>query len=407
MNLMRTFLPRRCAVALVAVVVGLVLSGCGVLKNGAYDLPLPGGPDAGSNPKTVTVHFTSVDGLVPKSMVKVGNVAVGEVEDITVDQRDWTATVKCKIRNDVTLPQNAVAQVRRSSLLGEWFVELSAPSEGASAQPIADGTSIPLARTGQTAPVEEILGALSLLLSDGGVPQLNTIVRELNTAFAGRSGRLRTLLAQLKTFTGRLDQNKGSIVTALDSLDHLSKTLNNNRAAIAQALDELPGGVKVLAEQRTQLVTLVKSLGQLSTVATHVVESSKAGTVADLRALQPILSKLAAAGADLPNALQIMLTFPFTPGTAGAVRGDFVNLNTKIDLDASDLLTALLRGGLSTLTNLVPNPSSILGRTSTKHAPTAAPRSVQPSAPSSPAPSTTTTSGLSGLLGLLGLGGAS
>lgn len=395
---------RRMAVLAASAVSVAVLSGCGLLKDGAYDLPLPGGPDAGSNPKIITVHFDSVDGLVPKSMVKVGNIAVGEVEQISVDQRNWTVTVVCKIRSDVALPANATAQARRSSLLGEWFVELSPPARGASPAALGNGASIPMARTQETAPVEEVLGALSLLLSDGGVPQLNTIVRELNTAFAGRSGQIRSLLTTLNTFTGQLDGHKGDIVSALKELNRLSGTLNDNRTKIAAAIDELPAGVKVLAEQRGQIVTLVRSLGRLSDVAVHVVEKSRANTAADLRALQPVLANLAAAGSNLPHALQIALSYPFTPAATAAVRGDFANLATAVDLNAADLIRAMVRGGASSVTGLLPNPTAILG------SPGRVPRASGPAPTTAPSPIAAPTpkpagKGLTGLLGLLGLGG--
>jgi phospholipid/cholesterol/gamma-HCH transport system substrate-binding protein len=393
---------RTVATALLAVGLVVAGSGCSVLKNGAYDLPLPGGPDAGSNPRTITVKFDSVDGLVPKSMVKVGNIAVGVVQSIDVDQKSWTAVVKCKIRNDVDLPANAVAQVRRSSLLGEWFVELSPPAAHADAAQLADGATIGLDRTAQTAPVEEVLGALSLLLTNGGVPQLNTIVRELNAAFDGRGPQFRSLLTQLDVFVAQLDDNRGDIVRAIDALAKLSGTLRTNRTEIAKALDELPAGVQVLADQRQQLVTMLTSLDRLSTVATRVVRSSSANTVADLRALVPTLSKLAEAGTDLPNALQIMLNFPFTAGTQGAIKGDFVNLDARIDLDGTTLLNTLLRAVGGPGAGLVTDPSTIIGGTPGTTAPKPAPTGPSPSANPTP---TDGGNGLGELLGLLGLGG--
>lgn len=406
-------------VTLLAAILALVCSGCGVLQNGAYDLPLPGGPDAGKNPRTITVHFASVDGLVPKSMVKLGNVAVGEVEHIDVDPDDWTATVTARVRNDVDLPSNATAQVRRSSLLGEWFVELTPPPTAAGGQ-LPDGGTIPIARTTETAPVEQVLGALSLLLSDGGVPQLDTIVKELNNAFRGRSPQLRALLTDLNRFTGDLDAHKDDIVTALRSMGRLSRTLADNKEKIASALDELPAGVKVLAQQRRQLVTMLSSLDHLSDVAVDVVDRSRADTVADLRALQPTLDKLADAGTDLPGALKILLTFPFTPGVMDSIQGDFVNLHANTDLDLGTLLETVLRGAPD-LPIMLPDPASILlggaasgtSGTGKKHAAGDAGGST-PSAESSADPSpggagdgdpgAGSTSGLGGLLGLL-LGG--
>jgi phospholipid/cholesterol/gamma-HCH transport system substrate-binding protein len=398
----------RNAVAAALLSAGLVVAtaGCSVLENGAYDLPLPGGPDAGSNPRTITVKFDSVDGLVPKSMVKVGNIAVGVVESIDVDQTNWTAVVKCKIRNDVDLPANAEAQVRRSSLLGEWFVELSPPASKPDAAQLADGATIGLSRTAQTAPVEEVLGALSLLLTNGGVPQLNTIVEELNAAFDGRGPQFKALLHRLDTFVTELDDHKGDIVQAVDSLEKFSRTLAANKADIAKALDELPAGVQVLADQRRQLVTMLGSLDRLSDVAVRVVRESSANTIADLQALAPTLTKLADAGQNLPNALRIMLTFPFTSGTLDAIKGDFVNLDARVSLDGLTQLETLFRGlGGGTLTEMAGDPTAILGGSKP---------GAEPAKPGTPAPQTPGSAptpsgnGLQNLLsGLLGLGGRS
>ena len=54
-------------------------------------------------------------------------------------------------------------------------------------------------RTGQNPEVEEVLGALSLLLNGGGVGQLQTITRELNKTLHGREGDARSVLHQIRT----------------------------------------------------------------------------------------------------------------------------------------------------------------------------------------------------------------
>ena len=65
-------------------------------------------------------------------------------------------------------------------------LELSAPEQGAIADPLEDGETIPIERAGRNPEVEEVLGALSLLLNGGGVAQMKTIASELNLALEGR-----------------------------------------------------------------------------------------------------------------------------------------------------------------------------------------------------------------------------
>jgi len=95
----------------------LALTGC---EFSVYSLPLPGGADLGDHPYSVRVKFRDVLDLVPQSSVKVNDVTVGRVDEVTVD--GYTAEVTVLLRDDVELPDNAEAEIRQTSLLGEKFV---------------------------------------------------------------------------------------------------------------------------------------------------------------------------------------------------------------------------------------------------------------------------------------------
>ena len=123
--------------ALLLTMVGvLLLTGCDF---DVYQLPLPGGTDTGDRPMTVTVKFRDVLDLVPQSTVKVNDVSVGKVTDVTLDGA--VAEVTLELRNDVRLPDNAIAELRQTSLLGEKFVSLGAPETGASSNGSPTATS--------------------------------------------------------------------------------------------------------------------------------------------------------------------------------------------------------------------------------------------------------------------------
>jgi len=321
----------------VLAVIGLA-SGCGGLRGAA----LPGGADLGDHPYAVTIEFADVVDLVPQSLVKVDDVPVGAVSAIAVDPATWNARVTVDVNGDVTLPANATARVRTTSLLGEKFVELAAPPQGASGT-LAPNAVIPLARSGRAAEVEEVLGSLSMLLNGGGVAQIRTISIELNHALAGNEPQVRALLANLNTLVGELSGRRGEITRALDGINRLSATLAARRGEITTALDDLQPGFAELDRQRGQLVDMLRSLDRLSGVATHVVDAGRDDLLADLRSLRPTLAKLAAAGQDLPDSLQILGSYPFTDAAQKAVAGDYANLYLNVDLDLKDLLDNLER----------------------------------------------------------------
>ncbi len=335
-------------VALV-VVVGLAASGCGVLSGGLRNVELPGGAALGDDPYRVQIEFADVVDLVPQSLVRVGDVPVGTVEDIGVDPASWHAMVTVLVNRDVALPSNATAKVRTTSLLGEKFVELASPPQGSGS--LAQSGKIGLQDSGRAAEVEEVLGALSMLLNGGGVAQIRTISTELNKALSGREPQVRELLDNLNTLVGSLDRSKDDINRALDGLNRLSATLAERRPQIENALQNLSPGLRELESQRAQLVNMLRSLDRLSGVATNVINRSREDVLADLELLRPVLRNLADSGQNLPNSLQLLLTIPFTDAATDAVAGDYANLYVTADLDVGVILNNILASNQTPLAN--------------------------------------------------------
>jgi phospholipid/cholesterol/gamma-HCH transport system substrate-binding protein len=319
----------------------LLTSGCGVLSGGLRGVDLPGGADLGDAPYQVTVEFADVVDLVPQSLVKVADVPVGTVEQITVSP-EWTALVTVAVNGDIELPANAEARVRTTSLLGEKFVELMPPAEGATGT-LADGATIALDRSGRATEVEEVLGALSMLLNGGGVAQIRTIATELNLALEGNEPEIRALLDDVDTLVGALDDRKTEITRALDEINRLGSTLNERRGQIETALEDLSPGLRELENQRAQLVDMLQALDRLSGVATDVINRSRDDLIADLQLLRPVLQKLAESGDDLPASLQFLFTPPFTDAAVDAFAGDYANLYVRADLDLGTVLENLAR----------------------------------------------------------------
>jgi phospholipid/cholesterol/gamma-HCH transport system substrate-binding protein len=308
----------------------LSLAGCGSGGfGGVYGLPLPGGADLGSHPYKVTAEFANVHDLVPQAAVKVNDVAVGRVSKITLPRDGWTANVVMLVNGKVRLPADAYARLAQSSLLGEKYVELSAPTGGGQGT-LANGAVIPMTRTNRDPEIEEVFGALSLLLNGGGLNQLHTITTELNQALGGDEPQVRSMLERLSTLTANLNDHRKDITDAIDALDRLSATLASRKAQIGTVLDDLGPGLNVLEQQRGALVTMLRSLERLSGVAVTTINASKADMVADLRALAPVLANLSAAGRNLPRSLQVLLTYPFTDEVLHGVKGDYLNVYLSV-----------------------------------------------------------------------------
>ena len=194
-----------------------------------------------------------------------------------------------------------------------------------------------------------MLGALSLLLNGGGVAQLKTITQELNLALEGREDSAKSVLRNLRVFTGQLDENKADIVDAIESLNRLALAAEKQLPTIDKALEELPSALDSIDRQRDDLVEMLTALNDLSDVAVDVIAQSKDATITSLKRLNPVLTQLAASGDDFTNAFNVFLTYPFVDEVVGRDpqvarnlhMGDYTNLSITLDVDLTGIPTTI------------------------------------------------------------------
>ena len=325
--MMRTRLARTAAAAAAGAL--LLIGGCGITDRGVYDTPLPGGADIGSDPITLTAEFDDVLDLVPQSSVRADNVPVGRVSSIKLADDGRSAVVELLVNGDTNLPEGTSARVEQTSLLGEKYVALVRPDEEdvkAGDAELTSGSRLDLDDTDRAAQVEQVLGALSLVLNGGDIQEFQNISRELQDIASGDPERVRTFLTQLEGFVTTVDARSTDIAATLDSLAALSTTLDGETDKIVSALDGLGPGMAELEAQRPQFVAMLEALAGLSSVAVETLDAAQADIVADLKLLEPILTQLAASGQDLPNALEILLTYPFPDSVLPAIKGDYLNV---------------------------------------------------------------------------------
>ncbi|GAC67908.1 Mce family protein [Gordonia soli NBRC 108243] len=317
----------------------ILVAGCG--SNGIQSIPLPGGVNTGDNARTYKIQFDDILDLVPQSMVKQNGIPVGRVTKVEVPGDQWFAVVTVEVQNEVDLSDKAEASVQQTNLLGEKFVALSEPKDSQNAPRQSESQPIPLTRTRTATDIEQVLGALSMLLNGGGINQLEPIVTELNKVLDGRSNQIKSLLKQSSTLIAGLNEQRDNILRALDGLDRLSSRAANQTQQIDRILKQLPEGIAVLEEQRPQFVDLLGKLDRLGQVGTDVLGKSREALITDLKALRPTLQALSKAAPDIVTAAPLLLTYPFPDWIMPAVKGDSTNLFLTLDLRVLNQLEAL------------------------------------------------------------------
>ena len=320
--------------------VGLVLTSCG--WRGIANVPLPGGPGTGSDRMTVYVQMPETLALNVNSRVRVADVYVGRVRSIEL--KNWIATLTLDLEPYVKLPENTLAKIGQTTLLGSQHVQLDLPPDP-SPQPLKNGDTIPLKNSSSFPTTERVLASIAMVVRGGGIPNLEVIQTEINNLLTGRADQIREFLNRLDTFTDELNQQRNDITRAIDSTNRLLTIVANRNTTLDRVLTEFPPLIKHFADTRDLFADAVEALGRISLAADDALAPTSDNLHTNLQYLQRPLKQLGRASPYLIGALKLMLSLPFPIENVPKVfRGDFLNVSLLVDLTFSALDNAILSG---------------------------------------------------------------
>ena len=325
----------RAGQSVVAIGTGAVLlSGCAF--GGLNSLDMPGTEGHGGGSYAITIELPDVATLPQNSPVMVNDVTVGSVSGVEAVQRSdgtFFAAVKVSLNGDVDLPENSSAKVAQTSLLGSQHIDLVAPVDDAGQGRLRNGSNIPLARAGRYPTTEEVLSSLGVVVNKGNLGALQDVTDELYAAVAGRSGSFTDLIPRLAELTTSLDRQTGDIISAIEGLDRFAGVLARGKDSLGRALDSLPAALKVLNDNRANIVDAFTALRTFAGVASNVLAGIKTDFPADFKDLYPIIKALNDHADDFIKDLEFLPTFPFHyKYLRNAVRGDYLNVFVTFDL---------------------------------------------------------------------------
>lgn len=328
--------------ALVVLAATIALSSCSQWR-GISNVAIPGGVGTGAGTYVVYVQTPDTLALTPNSKVMVADVYVGRVRAIAI--KNWVATLTLELQRGVRLPRNATAKIGQTSLLGTQHVELAAPPDNLSPQPLTNGDTIDLKDSSAFPTTEQTLASIATLLRGGGVANLEVIQNEAYNIVNGRADQIRALLGKLDTFTAKLDEQVGDITHAIDSADRILAMAAAHNDTLNSALTALPPLVKYLTDSRGRVIDAVEALGRFSDVTSQTVGPVQASLHRNLVSLQRPLAQLVRAAPFVVPALKVALTAPFDiDAVPKTFRGDFINTSLDVHLTLSALDNGLLTG---------------------------------------------------------------
>lgn len=264
-----------------------------------------------------SARFVDASGLVPRNDVRINDVIVGRITGISLDGLE--AVVAFETDTDVIIPDQTTAQIRQTSLLGEYYLDLRPAGTGG----LEAGSTIPTERTGRGTELEHVVALGGELTAQVNVDNLNRLVGSFEEATGGDPERLGRFLDSSAAAVGTLADLSPRLTAAIDSIDALAAELAPSTDELAGSIDRFAAGAEALAASNDQIPNLVTGLNQLTGELQGLLQRNQERIVASAAQFRPILDEVVANLDDL-HAVVTGLD-GFNRGWACAADGNYLN----------------------------------------------------------------------------------
>lgn len=228
---------------------------------------------ARAEPFMVQARFDDVADLVERNSVQVADVRVGSVTNIELTD-NYQAMVTMELDDGVVLPSKVAAQLRKTNVLGERFVELIPdPSSGGE---LESGTVITDTRL--VPDLEDVVRTGSELLAAVSADKIAGAIEAGATGVGGRGETFGTLLDDLTEIVSTYDQNSEDIVRLIDGLDKFLVDVGPEAELHGEAFAELAKAAKVLNEEDERLLATIQDVRRLSRTGEDIMVTHRTRT---------------------------------------------------------------------------------------------------------------------------------
>ena len=239
--------------------------------------------------------------LNPGADVKVRDVIVGEVRDVTADGSAATLRLALDPESTRWIPAGVSARLLPKTLFGERYVALQVPA--APAGPIADGAVIGQDRSSSAIELERVLDDVLPLLRTIAPEQLATTLGVLAEALQGRGDQLGANLQRLDRYLAAINPHlpnlRADIARLADTLEAYDGAADDLLALLRNATVTMT----TVASQRAQLAALLADTTDAAWYASDFLDRHGERIIRVGEVSEPVLRLLAAYAPEYPCVL--------------------------------------------------------------------------------------------------------
>lgn len=264
-------------------------------------------PAFGRNDHIVVAYFSNGSGLYAGDEVRVLGVQVGKVKKVKA--QGTQVRVELKVDNSVKIPKDAKAAIVAPSLVSGRFVQLAPVYTRGPA--MADGASIPIARTAIPVSFDQLKEELTKLSSTLGPTAtdkkgaLNTTIDTIDANLGhGNAVRLRSSIRAMRTAADSISESRGDLFGTIKNLQSFIHNLVVNDQAVQNFSGQLGEFSNVLSVNRTQMAAAVDTLDQALGLITKFIKDNQKNLTKSVSSLGTVAQTVAGKSNQLAGILQ-------------------------------------------------------------------------------------------------------
>jgi phospholipid/cholesterol/gamma-HCH transport system substrate-binding protein len=211
----------------------------------------------GGHPFVIHAEFANASGLRKDFYVKIGGVKVGHISRVDLSKRD-TALVTMEVqRSALPIGRDATAQIRPSSLLGEYFVQID---PGSLNEPMRSGATIPERRTTEATSFDQVLSAFDASTQAA----LGVFLGEYGNSLIGRGQDIGDAIKLLphtlsgaRQLVSNLAADNHALGRLIDASDAVLRPVASQRRHLGQLVATSQQVLSAMAQERGPLGRLL------------------------------------------------------------------------------------------------------------------------------------------------------
>src|SRR6266511_2072070 len=249
----------------------------------------------------VTAYFSDAAGMKPGDPVTVAGLSAGIVKSLKVDH--GLVAMDLAINTGVDMPRDSTANIVVQTLLGKQAGDLVA---GSSKADLADGDTIPVARTTTPVNITQLNDISVRLLNHSDAQAFNHFMQELSEISQGKGQDVHGLVTGLADLAQAVDARRSQLSGLIDALKKLSTTLAGKDKTIISLIDNLNPVLTNLANRQQEIRTLLEATDSASHEAASLVRRNRSTLDATLNGLHDDLEVLDQHQLDIAASIQYL-----------------------------------------------------------------------------------------------------